>query len=368
MSHLVRPATEADLDSLVEIEELAFDSDRTSRRSFRAFATRPTALLSVCEVEGRIAGYYLVLFRKNSALARLYSIALHPQFLGQGLGAYLLDAAERAAFDRGSIALRLEVREDNAGAIALYRKHGYREWGRHDDYYEDHADALRFEKMLRGETDLHSTVPYYRQTEEFTCGAACLMMAQAYFTGKPPLGEVEEFRIWREATTIYMQAGTGGCGPYGLAVAAAARGLHPALLVSQSGALFLDTVRSPEKRRVMELAQQDLREQAECSGTPIEYRPFELGDLQATLAQGGLAIVLISAFQMLGVKVPHWVLVIGDTGSHLVLHDPYADPERGENRVDASHLPLSYDTFLKMARYGKSGLRACVLLQPTPRS
>jgi ribosomal protein S18 acetylase RimI-like enzyme len=44
--------------------------------------------------------------------------------------------------------LRLEVRYDNASAIALYEKMGYRQFGQYERYYEDGAAALRFEKRL----------------------------------------------------------------------------------------------------------------------------------------------------------------------------------------------------------------------------
>src|SRR3546814_2094248 len=43
-----------------------------------------------------------------------------------------------------------------------------------------------------------------------------------------------EIRIWREATTIFMTSGHGGCDPYGLAVAANRRGFHAKVYVSVS--------------------------------------------------------------------------------------------------------------------------------------
>jgi ribosomal protein S18 acetylase RimI-like enzyme len=47
--------------------------------------------------------------------------------------------------------MRLEVRERNRRAIARYKKTGYRLFGRHRAYYDDRADALRFDKPLVGE-------------------------------------------------------------------------------------------------------------------------------------------------------------------------------------------------------------------------
>ena len=44
--------------------------------------------------------------------------------------------------------LRLEVRDDNARAIALYEKNAYRCIGRVDGYYEDGMAARRYEKPL----------------------------------------------------------------------------------------------------------------------------------------------------------------------------------------------------------------------------
>jgi ribosomal protein S18 acetylase RimI-like enzyme len=57
-------------------------------------------------------------------------------------------AAEAAALARGRRAMRLEVHDHNTRAIARYEKSGYRLFGRHRDYYDDHGDALRFEKPL----------------------------------------------------------------------------------------------------------------------------------------------------------------------------------------------------------------------------
>ena len=44
--------------------------------------------------------------------------------------------------------MTLEVRYDNAPAIALYEKCGFRQFGEHEDYYEDGATALRYKKAL----------------------------------------------------------------------------------------------------------------------------------------------------------------------------------------------------------------------------
>jgi ribosomal protein S18 acetylase RimI-like enzyme len=90
----------------------------------------------------------MVFYRSSSNLARLYSIATLPEARGKGVAAALMDGVERAARKRGCTRLRLEVRTDNAGAIALYCKRGYGEFGRYENYYADGKPALRFEKQL----------------------------------------------------------------------------------------------------------------------------------------------------------------------------------------------------------------------------
>lgn len=360
---VTRKATARDIEALLRIEARCFTTDRISRRSFRVLIPRPTAETIVAEENGVIIGYAMILFRKGTALARLYSIAVNPDAKSRGVGTLLLDAAEQAAFDHDRLLLRLEVREDNARAIALYRRKGYRPLGRCLDYYSDHTDALRFEKTLRGDAPLSASVPYYEQTTDFTCGAACLMMALAAHLPSVKLDPVLEIRLWREATTVFMQSGLGGCEPFGLAVAAHEHGLKSSIAVSTRDILFLETVRNPEKRLVMELAQTDFRRRTKAYGIDVRHGGFTMADLRAALARGACAIVLVSGYHMFGKKVPHWVLAHGDDGRHIKIHDPWVEDEVGETVADAANVPVPYDIFDRMARFGKSGLRAAVFLE-----
>jgi ribosomal protein S18 acetylase RimI-like enzyme len=140
-----------DLDALIAIEGAVFTTDLLSRRSFRRFLTGRNATAIVAEEGGKIAGYALVLYPPRTHLSRLYSIAVAPHIGRRGVGPLLLSAAEQAARRRGRLAMRLEVHEHNTRAIARYEKSGYRLFGRRRDYYDDHADALRFEKSLTEE-------------------------------------------------------------------------------------------------------------------------------------------------------------------------------------------------------------------------
>ena len=139
----------SDLTALLALEQVAFRSHRVSRRSFRHFLASPTATLIVADDGNHtLAGYALVLYPPRSSLARLYSIAVAPHLGRRGIGALLLTSAEDASRRRGRHAMRLEVHEHNTRAIGRYEKSGYRLFGRHRAYYDDHGDALRFEKPL----------------------------------------------------------------------------------------------------------------------------------------------------------------------------------------------------------------------------
>ena len=144
----IRRAIPADLDALVSMEDRAFSADRISRRSMRRLLASASALVLVLEEKRAIAGYALLLMRRGSHAGRLYSIAVDPDETGKGAGFRLLMAVEDHAGNAGIGRITLEVREDNASAIALYERSGYRQFGRHEGYYADGMAALRFGKAL----------------------------------------------------------------------------------------------------------------------------------------------------------------------------------------------------------------------------
>jgi [ribosomal protein S18]-alanine N-acetyltransferase len=144
----IRAAVLGDLDAIFALEQAVFATDRLSRRSLRAFILAPHRPLLVAVSGGAVAGYALIAVRKKSTAARLYSIAVDPRMGRKGVGSALMAACETYAAARGSDRLRLEVRADNAPAIALYRRLGYAQFGQYDAYYADGARALRFEKPI----------------------------------------------------------------------------------------------------------------------------------------------------------------------------------------------------------------------------
>lgn len=144
----VRRAVPADLDALVALEQASFAGDRLSRAQYRRHLRSDSAQVLAATHDGRLLGSAVLFFRRHGTSARLYSIATAAQARGRGVGAALLAAAEATAHTRGCRVLRLEVRIDNAAAIGLYERSGYRRGKRLPHYYEDGADGWRYEKSL----------------------------------------------------------------------------------------------------------------------------------------------------------------------------------------------------------------------------
>jgi ribosomal protein S18 acetylase RimI-like enzyme len=363
----LRPGDAGDVDALVDLENSVFATDRLSRRGFRRLLTSPTAELIVATQENKLAGYALVFFRPNSSVARLYSIAVAPHASRRGVGPLLLTAAEEAASRRECTHLRLEVHEGNARAIARYRKSGYDLFGRHLDYYDDHGNALRFEKRLESPRRSSQTPPYFHQTTEFTCGPACMMMALAWADPSWRPAPAFELRLWREATTIAMASGPGGCEPYGIAVTLKRHGLLPEIHVSRPGPYFLDTTRSQDKRRVMRLAQAEFHREAGELGIPAHLTPLGESAFIQTLDAGAAALVLVSGYHMVRRGIPHWVFAFGHEGRYVLVHDPAAKRDEKGAMLGPETYAVPWTKFERMMRVGSENLRAAVVVRKGSR-
>jgi len=360
----VRRAEPGDVDALIKLEHRVFATDRLSRRSLRRLLDSPSAAVLVAVENAQLAGIAIVLFRARSAVARLYSIAVAPHVGGRGVAAMLLDAAEEAALARGCRIMRLEVHRANHAAISRYRKSGYREFGRYRTYYEDGADALRFEKRLRGDAAaLRDAPPYFHQTTEFTCGPACIMMALAWAdrSFKPAPGS--EFALWRQATTIFSAGGPGGCEPYGMAVTLKRHGLRPEIYVSLPGAYFLDTVRSAERRRVIEVAQAEFKREAKTLDIPTHLTPVNESVLMHAFDAGNVAIVLVSGYHMASRGVPHWIFAFGRNGRHVLMHDPAAMRDDQGMAAAAESYAVPWIAFERVIHVGRERLSAAIVIR-----
>ncbi|EIJ44329.1 acetyltransferase [Beggiatoa alba B18LD] len=364
---MIRPAHLDDIEALLVIENLCFNTNRLSRRNFRYLLSKAHAHTIVDEEAGAIRGYTMLLLSHGTSMARLYSLAVHPDYRQQGVAQVLLTAAEDIALSHECVSLRLETRGDNMAMQHLVKKNEYKYFEEVSDYYEDHMLALRFEKFLAPHLAREMvSVPFYQQTLEFTCGPSALMMAMSALDKNLELNRRLELRIWREATTIFMTSGHGGCGPYGLALSAYHRGYEVEIYVSDKTAtetMFIDSVRNPEKKAVLRLVEEDFLEEIRRSSINLVYSNINVAGIKAKFDAGAIPLVLISSYRIYREKFPHWVVITGFDDTYIYVHDPLVDSGADESEMDSINMPILRKDFDRMARYGKSAQKAVLFLK-----
>lgn len=359
----IRDAKNADLTALVALEQRCFATDRLSKRSFSYWIKAKHRVFMVATQDEQIIGYGLVIMRKGTRLARLYSIAIDKVVEGKGVGRQLLLALEAQTVAAGKLFLRLEVEKTNERAIGLYQSMGYVIFGDYQHYYENNGDAFRMQKPIR-QAAKHNQLPsypWYAQTTDFTCGPAALMMAMASLSEDTVMEQPLEFDLWREATTIFMMAGHGGCHPLGLALAAEKRGFKVKVYINQPLPLFTSGVRQQVKKNTVEIIEQQFQLRVQQQKIPVVYADFDLNALKHALKDGCKVLSLISTYQMDGYKVPHWVAITAIDDECLYLHDPSV-PEQHAAGFDCQHIPVALDDFIKLSSYGKTKLRTALVI------
>jgi len=100
----------------------------------------PTVRYLVAEVDEAVVGYAVASFAGD--IAELQRIGVTPAARRTGVATALLDEVVAEAPGTGANRLLLEVREDNAGALAFYAARGFIEIDRRPRYYRDGTTAV----------------------------------------------------------------------------------------------------------------------------------------------------------------------------------------------------------------------------------
>lgn len=362
---MIRRATLADLPGLTELETASFESDRLSARSFKHFISHPQSDLLVHDEGGRVLGYCLVLFHANTSLARLYSLAVTVEARGRGIASALMQEAFALARERGTTRMRLEVHKSAAPVQKLYESLGFAPFAVAPGYYEDSDDAIRMEKpLVENLPSGLNQLPFYKQNQEFTCGPACLIMAFRKHSPETRPGRALEIELWREATTVFMTSGHGGCSALGLALAAWRRGYAVEAYNGSGANAFVDTVRDPAKKETIELVEEVFQREAAATGIVFRDAPISAHELTAILRNKGVPIVLISSYRLTGSKAPHWIAVAAVDEHFVYINDPYVDREENKTAMDCIGIPLSPKEFERMSRFGRGKHAAAVIIYP----
>jgi ribosomal protein S18 acetylase RimI-like enzyme len=138
MDLTVRMASEVDLESLVRLAAAFRDHLGRSTPSEAEFRTSIATLLQdagtefflACDGQGAVLGYVQARYRYSawtSALeAELEDVFVVPEARRCGVGLRLVQFAIAHAIERGCRSLGLHTNERNEGAVALYRRLGFR--------------------------------------------------------------------------------------------------------------------------------------------------------------------------------------------------------------------------------------------------
>jgi ribosomal-protein-alanine N-acetyltransferase len=138
-------ATLLDLPAIYALERLAFGPDAWGLLDIVFAFLSPGVRLKAVR-DGRLVGFVMGDPRPRQGFAWIATLAVHPNYQRQGIGARLLAAVEaRLAVPR----LKLTVRQSNAAAIALYRKFGYEQTNLLSRYYAGGEAGILMEKAHR---------------------------------------------------------------------------------------------------------------------------------------------------------------------------------------------------------------------------
>ncbi|MDQ1697281.1 MAG: [ribosomal protein S18]-alanine N-acetyltransferase [Frankiaceae bacterium] len=146
---ILRPMRWWDIEPVLRLENELFLGDAWSDTMFWSeLAERSSRCYLVATQLDDVVGYAgLCAYPPDQAYVQ--TIAVDPRHQGQGAGTMLLLALLAEAQQRGCANVDLEVRADNARAIALYERHGFRRIGVRRRYYQPSGtDAL----VMRRET------------------------------------------------------------------------------------------------------------------------------------------------------------------------------------------------------------------------
>ncbi|GAB3915123.1 hypothetical protein GCM10011575_46460 [Microlunatus endophyticus] len=93
----------------------------------------------------------VIALRFGPDVCDLDRIVVDPQQRRQGIGRSLLASGLELAATRGVQEMILEVRTDNAAAIALYRAYGFAQLAVRGDYYGPGRDAMIMGRPVGGD-------------------------------------------------------------------------------------------------------------------------------------------------------------------------------------------------------------------------
>jgi [ribosomal protein S18]-alanine N-acetyltransferase len=150
---ILRAYRSSDFETLLAIDKVCFPkSIAYGRHEMRSYLQAEGAHCIVAELFGEVAGF--ILTERSNELAHIITLDVIEEHRRCSVGSRLLEAAEQEAASQGAALMYLETATTNKAAIALWRKHGYRETATIENYYGRGQHAFEMQKLLPHEGNL----------------------------------------------------------------------------------------------------------------------------------------------------------------------------------------------------------------------
>ena len=135
--YLIRRMHVSDVEAVTRLDELCIPTP-WSEATFMHEATNEFGAYFVLAVDETLVGYIGGQVVEDEA--HIFTLGVHPESRGRGLGERLLLHFLRFLKPRGVVRVTLEVRESNDAARRLYRKWGFERVSRRRQYYPDNCE------------------------------------------------------------------------------------------------------------------------------------------------------------------------------------------------------------------------------------
>ena len=149
-----------DFGALHRLDQSCFPAGISySKTTFHYFLTIASADCIVAADGKRIAGF--ILTEENPPLAHIITLDVAEAHRRHGVGSALLAESEKNLALRGVRTILLETAIDNDGAVAFWKRHGYRIEAVLKRYYLGRLDAYEMRKIL---PDSGKSAPAQKET------------------------------------------------------------------------------------------------------------------------------------------------------------------------------------------------------------
>ncbi len=135
---IIRKFQPQDFQWVIDIERKVFD-EHDPYLYMQFYETYPETFI-VAEINGFVVGY-VAGFLAKEGVGRVFSLAVHPSYQNRNVGGNLLNEIIEIFRSMGVTEIILEVRSGNIKARRFYARHGFRQIGIKEKYYNDAENA-----------------------------------------------------------------------------------------------------------------------------------------------------------------------------------------------------------------------------------